>query len=588
MSRASLVLLLTLSLPATLAAGAAASDDWAAARQRQVLDRTETLRLAPDLAPLSAGERRAVDELLAVGRIFQEVYEDSRHPEAPALRRRLAAAPASDLATLYRLFQGPIATTLDNRREAFVAAAPEAAGKNVYPPAITAAEIETFLAAHPAARDTLLDPRTVVRRADAASLTADLETLRRHPLVAGLQPFLEPRLRALAEHPDARELYAVPYSVAYAGAMEQAFVRLFRAAEAVEADDAELAGYLRNRARDLVSNDYESGDAAWVTGRFGRLNAQIGAYETYDDALFGVKAFYSLSLLLRDDAATAELARGLAGLQAVQDALPIDAPKRVRADIPIGVYEVVADFGQARGTNTATNLPNDPRYSRRYGRTILMRENILRDPGIQATARRRFAAAVVPAQAGEPAAEGGFDRTLWHEIGHYLGPETTRDGRPLDQALAGWADALEELKADLVSLFALQRLAIAGVVPPARLRAAQAAGILRTLNANQPRSDQPYQTMELVQFNWFLDAGLLTADADARLAIHPEGYAAAVESLLREVLALQWRGDAPAAKAFFERWTSWRPAPHERLAARLREAEGSARYRLVRYAALGE
>ena len=33
------------------------------------------------------------------------------------------------------------------------------------------------------------------------------------------------------------------------------------------ADDAEFAGYLRNRARDLLSNDYESGDAAWVTGR---------------------------------------------------------------------------------------------------------------------------------------------------------------------------------------------------------------------------------------------------------------------------------------------------------------------------------
>jgi hypothetical protein len=29
-----------------------------------------------------------------------------------------------------------------------------------------------------------------------------------------------------------------------------------------------------------VSNDYESGDASWVTGRFTHLNAQIGAYET--------------------------------------------------------------------------------------------------------------------------------------------------------------------------------------------------------------------------------------------------------------------------------------------------------------------
>lgn len=36
--------------------------------------------------------------------------------------------------------------------------------------------------------------------------------------------------------------------------------------------------------------------------------------------------------------------------------------------------EVIADFGQARGTNTATNLPNDPLFSHHYGRIILMRE----------------------------------------------------------------------------------------------------------------------------------------------------------------------------------------------------------------------
>ena len=39
-------------------------------------------------------------------------------------------------------------------------------------------------------------------------------------------------------------------------------------------------------------DDYESGDAAWVTGHFKNLNAQIGSYETYDDELYGVKTFF--------------------------------------------------------------------------------------------------------------------------------------------------------------------------------------------------------------------------------------------------------------------------------------------------------
>jgi hypothetical protein len=32
----------------------------------------------------------------------------------------------------------------------------------------------------------------------------------------------------------------------------------------------------------------------------------------------------------------------------------------------------------------------------------------------------------------------------------------------------------------------------------------------------QPRRDQPYQTMQLIQFNWFLDKGLITADPKTR------------------------------------------------------------------------
>jgi hypothetical protein len=578
-----------LAFPA-LALGQSASPaaDWPPARQREILDKTKTVRLAPDLSRLTEGERRAVDEILGVGQIFQQIYEDSLHPQAAEARKRLGAAPDTDLATLYRLFQGPIATTLDNKREPFLAVDPPAPGRNVYPQGVTSEEIEAFLATHPLERESILGDRTVVRRATPEWLAADIAALAQHPLIDGLHPFLAERLKTLAKTPDPKGLYAVPYSVAYADRSMAAYLGLMRAASAVEGDDTEFAGYLRNRARDLVSDSYESGDASWVTGHFGKLNAQIGAYETYDDALFGVKAFYSLSLLLRDEAATAELAKGLAGLQEVEDALPYEGKKKVRADIPIGVYEIIADFGQARGTNTATNLPNDPLHSRRYGRIILMRENILKNPELQAAAQKRFAAAVEPAHAADLAGDGGFQRTLWHEIGHYLGPERSRDGRPLDQALKDWADALEEMKADLVSLFAHQRLVDAGLSTPERLRSVQASGILRSLNSNKPRRDQPYQTMQLAQFNFFLDRGLLTAGPEARLAIHYEKYADTVRALLEQVIALQQGGDPAAAQAFFERWTAWTEPLHDALAKRLRDAEGDARYRLVRYAALGE
>jgi hypothetical protein len=358
------------------------------------------------------------------------------------------------------------------------------------------------------------------------------------------------------------------------------------AAAHIEASDGEFARYLRNRARDLLSNDYESGDASWVTGRFTRLNAQIGAYETYDDPR-GRKAFHGLSLLLQNEAATTALRRDLGGLQAIEDALPYEQRKRVREDISIGVYDVIADFGQARGTNTATILPNDALFSRRYGRTILLRENIMKNAAIAAADARLWRAVAADEHAGEFTADGQFQRTLWHEIGHYLGVDRDRQGRTLDVGLEEYGDALEEMKADLVSLFAVERLRADGRMTPAMHRAVQASGIRRVILNNRPRPDQPYQMMQLAQFNYFVENGLLASDPDGRLRIRYERYPDVVTALLRELLAVQYAGDKARAAAFFERWGAWTPERHERLAARVRDVQG-ARFRLVRYAALGQ
>lgn len=571
-----------------LAAARPAAADWTPAQRRAILDTTLTVRLAPDLSALGPGERAAVAELLAAGEIVQRLYEEALHPRAAEVRARLGAPDApADLAALYRLFQGPIATTLDNRREPFVDVAPPAPGKNLYPADLERAELDAFLAARPEAAAEILAERTAVRRASAETLARDLAALDRHPVLDALHPGLRGRLAALAEAPDPRRLYAVPYPVAWPEEHVALQRALFRAAEAVDGEDAELARYLRNRGRDLLTNDYESGDASWVTGRFRHLNAQIGAYETYDDALAGVKAFPSLSLLVRDEPATAELAATLGGLQAVEEALPYAPHRRVRTEIPVGVYGVVADFGQSRGTNTATILPNDPLFSARYGRTILMRDNVMTHPELLAIARRRYEAAVAPRFAAELDAKAGSRRTLWHEIGHYLGPDRTADGRPLDQALGGWADALEEMKSDLVALLALQRFHDEGRLDAAGLAGVRASGILRTLQDVPPRPDQPYQTMQLAQFNWFLDKGLLVADSEPRLSIESQRYAAVVAELLAEVLRLQLAGNPELAGAFFERWTGWSEELHGRIAERMRAA-GGPRFRLVRYAALGE
>jgi hypothetical protein len=361
---------------------------------------------------------------------------------------------------------------------------------------------------------------------------------------------------------------------------------LTEAAVAVSGEDAELADYLRNRARDLISNDYESGDASWVTGQFKNLNLQMGAYETYDDELYGVKAFHGASLMVRDTAATTALQGAIRGLQELEESLPYTPHRRVREVIPVGVYDVAADFGQARGTNTATILPNEALPVRRYGRTILIRKNILQNDQLYALADTAWKAAVAPAHEGELRSDGAFYRTLWHEIGHYLGPDSDEKGRDLDSALEDTADALEEMKADLVSLYVAPALRDRGYYDEGRLRSVYAAGIRRVMNNVKPRRDQPYQTMQLMQMNHFLQAGLLRFDEGGRLAIDYARYHEAVGSLLKEVLAVQRAGDRARAQAFIDRLTTW-DERHEAMAARMRALE-KYRFRLVRYEALGE
>ena len=583
---------------AVLAASSAVAQPagyWPLEKSAPLIEKTQTVRLAPDVSHLTAGERAAVGKLVQVGAIMQRLYEQQRHPQAlsshaalQALDRRGSTAATKNLLTLYRLNQGPIATTLENKREPFLPVPMKPPGGNVWPWGIEKAEVDAFLAANPGEADAILHPRTVVRRATTENLRPNIEALARYPVLDTLHPGLRTKITALARRPDAKRLYAVPYSVAYADDLIQAHRLLNEAADAVEIDDEEFARYLRNRSRDLLSDDYESGDAAWITGRFKNLNGQIGSYETYDDELFGVKTFFSLNVLSTQRAETEELRKALRGIQAVEDSLPYDAKKRVREDIPVGVYDVVADFGQSRGGNTATNLPNEAYLARRYGRTILLRANIMRNPDIFATAGSSWKAAVADQHDAELTSEANFHRTLWHEVGHYLGVDRTKDGRDLDAALQDNANLLEEMKADLVSLHAAPLLRAQGYYTDQQLRSLYASGINRMLQNNRPRRDQPYNTMQLIQWNWFLDKGALRFDPATRtLSIDYARYPAAVESLLREVLALQHAGDKPASDRFIERWTTWDDNLHGAVAKNIRDQQ-RVRFRVFRYGALQE
>ena len=576
---------------------------WPIEKSQPLIDKTQTIRLSPDLSQLTPGERSAVARLLEVGRIFQSLYEEQRHLHALSsyrdlmqLDKRNGSTPATqNLLTLYRLFQGPIGSTLENKREPFLPVEPVVPGKNMYPWGVKKEEIESAFTAGTASRDEIMDLRSVVRRVSAENLRDDLGKLTKYPVLDTLHPGLKTRLsnlvamflkRGARSRVERTDFYAVPYSVAYADQLIKAHALLNEAADALQKDDEEFARFLRNRARDLLSDDYESGDAAWVTGHFKNLNAQIGSYETYDDELYGVKTFFAFSLLLTRQQETTALRQAMKGLQALEDSLPYDHHKRIREDIPVGVYDVIADFGQARGGNTATILPNESYLARRYGRTILLRANIMRDPNISASAEHTLAAAVGEEQAKALTPDGNFYRTLWHEVGHYLGVDRTKDNRDLDDALQNDANTMEEMKADLVSLFVAEALHKQHYYTDEQLRSVYAGGILRVLQNNKPRRDQPYNTMQLMQWNFFLENGLLTFE-NGKLRIHYDKYHAVVGKMLEKVLEVQYNGDKAATDRFIDQYAVWKDELHGVIAKNIRDQQ-KYRFRLFKYAALGE
>ena len=585
-------MLLLVSYATAQAADSLPPGYWSEAQIDPILDRTLTLHLAPDLSTLDAAEQRAVNDLLEAGKLLHGLYVQSRHHKALEARRQLAALEVTGdaarqrtkLLTLFRLFKGPIATTLENERVPFLPVDDTVPGKNVYPWGITRETVENWLNQHPGTRESILAGRSVVRRATVENLQRDLNALTNYPAIERLQPGLHETLKNLTA--DDNALYAVPYSVAYADTLSRVYVLLRDAGSTLRGTDPDFAAYLENRARDMLSNDYESGDASWVTGQFGKLNAQIGSFETYDDELYGTKSFYSLSVLIKNAAESQKLERAVADLQAIEDSLPYARHKRVRSEIPVGVYEVIADFGQARGANTASILPNDVNHARKYGRTILLRRNIMTNPARFETIKSAWNAAVAAPYRDDLTLDGGYHRTLWHEIGHYLGVATDEQGRSLETALEQYSDLMEELKSDLVSLFAAPALRDSGFYSEADLRALYASGVRRTLQNVKPRRDQPYQTMQLMQMNYFLQNELLKFDRDeAELLIDYDRYHEVVAELLGEVLAIQSAGDQTRAAAFVDRYATWDENIHEVLAEKIRAALRY-RYTLVTYAAI--
>src|SRR5688572_1648078 len=168
---------------------------WSDEQVQAIANKTLQVHLPLVAGTLNAAERAAAAELLAAGERLHDVYLRQLHPQALAARDALARHPElAGHAALFRVMNGPIATTLENQRVAFLGVDPEAPARNVYPRGTTRAALDAHLAAHPEVRAELLAGRSIVQAATPENIRQVVATLDTHPALDVLHPGLRARL----------------------------------------------------------------------------------------------------------------------------------------------------------------------------------------------------------------------------------------------------------------------------------------------------------------------------------------------------------------------------------------------------------
>ncbi|MBN8644282.1 MAG: hypothetical protein J0L61_03460, partial [Planctomycetes bacterium] len=365
---------------------------------------------------------------------------------------------------------------------------PKPHSANFYPEDATREQVERWMNALPAAAK--------------AAATGFYTTIRRDP---------------------AGQLITVPYSVEYQTDLMQA-ARLLNEAAAATTQPT-LKSFLEKRARAFLTNDYYDSDVAWME-LDATLEPTIGPYETYEDEWFNYKAAFEAFITVTDAAETAKLARFSAELQGLEDKLPID-PKFRRVKLggysPIRVVNVVFSAGDGnRGVQTAAfNLPNDERVVAAKGSKRVLLKNFQEakfSHVLQPISKHALAAHDQPLVAFDPF----FTHILMHELMHGLGPqEITVGGRKttVRLELKELNSTLEEAKADISGLWALQQLMDKGVLDQRQEQAMYVTFLASTFRTLRFGLTEAHAKGMALQLNWLLDSGGFTVGADGRFGV---------------------------------------------------------------------
>jgi len=492
-------------------------------------------RLAPvdirvDLSGLPENERQALVHLVRAARITDALFLRQVWAGNEALLLRLMEdTTLLGQARLNAFFinKGPW-SRLDLEAPFIPGIGEKPDAANFYPAGATKAEVEAWIAG--------LAP------AERAQATGFFTTIRR----------------------DASGAFtSVPYSLEYQGELAEMAQELRAAATATT--QPTLQAFLESRAAALFSNDYYASDVAWMK-LDSSIEPTIGPYEVYEDEWFNYKAAFEAFISVRDDAETAKLTRFNRELQGLEDQLPIDARYR-RAKLggmaPLRVVNVLFAAGDGnRGVQTAAyNLPNDERIVNEMGSKRIMLKNFQQAKFDQALLPISKLA-LTPADQPYVSFDAFFTHILMHEVMHGLGPQSTGPGGTgggVRQAIKELYSTVEEAKADVAGLWALQKLMDKGVLNKADERAMYTTFLASSFRTLRFGMTEAHAKGMALQVNYLLDAGGFRVNANGTFSVDLRKVKQGVIGLTRELMTLEATGDYEGAKRLLVRLVVIRP-----------------------------
>ena len=498
--------------------------------------RAMTARFAPvdmeaDISGLPPGERATLAKMIEAARIMHALYLQQVWAGNPALLSALLAERHTGLgeARLHSFIvnAGPW-SRLDHDAPFLPGVPPRPLAANFYPAGATKEEVETWMSS--------------LSGTERSAATGFFTTIRRSPDGA---------------------LVAVPYSVEYQGELARA-AGLLREAAATTSQPT-LRAYLEKRADAFLSNDYFASDMAWME-LDATIEPTIGPYEVYDDGWFGYKATFEAFIGLRDEEETRNLDRFSGELQWLEDRLPIRPEWRnpkIGALAPLRVIDLVFSSGQGNaGVQTAAfNLPNDARVVAARGAKRVMLKNIQEAKFVEALVPISEIA-LAPEDRDSVSFDAFFTHILMHELVHGLGPKSiVVDGREttVRAELKELRSPLEEAKADIVGLWAMQQLVDKGVLDPSFEETMYTTFLASSFRSIRFGINEAHGRGQALQLNDLLDRGGFVVNPDGTFAVDPERIKDAVTALSRELLTLQAEGSYEKGQAILERLAVIRP-----------------------------